>query len=183
MATDTEFDEKYVSSDHVNGKPVTDLILCYLVCPTDASGAFHGAILLTDNRARPEHFAYVQPVKPSKLQKILYGSSLEEHIKVDVIAQKLWQGMSKKPDVLFVDAIDLIAARRVSRVPTAFIAKVPDSERKSGSLSVVKYDTGPNVDDQSVVGEIIVGLETACDLVEPFARCRSALDEVRKTGG
>src|SRR5438128_287211 len=124
MATHTNLDEEHSDDDQVQGKQSTDLILCYLVCATDAAGGFLGAILLTDNRARPQHFAFVQPIKPTKLQRILYGSTLEEYIKVDVIAQKLWQGIPKKPDLLFVDAAELIAARRVAGVPTAFIAKI-----------------------------------------------------------
>lgn len=182
MATHIGFDENNTGDDKVYRKQATDLILCYLVCPTDAAGGVLGAILLADYRARPQHFAFVQPVKPSKLQRILYGSTLDEYIKVDVIAQKLWQGLPKKPDVVFVDALDLIAARRVTRVPTAFIAMVADSETNPSSLSTLRYDIGDYADDQGPVGEIVVALEGACNLLEPFTRIRQALNECLKAG-
>src|SRR5581483_5911743 len=106
----------------------TDWTLCYLVCAIDGANAFVGAILLTDNRARPLHFSFVQPIKPTTMQRLLYGSTLDEFIKVDVIAQKLWQGLPNRPDVLFVDSPDLIAARRISGIPTAQLCKIAESD-------------------------------------------------------
>jgi hypothetical protein len=182
MATDTSLNEEERDNGRVLDKLDTDLVLCYLICPTDASGGFLGAILLTDHRARPQHFAFVQPVKPTKLQRLLYGSTLDEYVKVDVITYRLWQGLPKKPDVLFVDAPELIAARLVTGVPTAFIGKVPESETSASSLSTLRYDTGSYVDDQGVVGEIVVALEGTCNLLEPFTRIRQALTESLKAG-
>ena len=182
MPSDAGFDERGTEDDQRRQKPPTDWILCYLVCATDAAGGFVGAILLADNRARPLHFAFVQPVKPTKMQKILYGSTLDEHIKIDVIAQKLWQGLPNPPDLLFVDALDLIVARRVTGVPTAFIAKAPDSETNPSSLSYLRYDVGPHKKDESLVGEIVNALEGTCNLLEPFTRIREALKEGLKPG-
>jgi hypothetical protein len=178
MPSDPGFDEKNSGDDCQHEKPATDWILCYLSCATDAAGGFVGAILLTDNRARPLHFAFVQPVKPTKMQRILYGSTLEGHIKVDVIAQKLWQGLPHPPDVIFVDSLDLIGARRITRVPTAFLAKIPTSE--PNPLSALHYDVGPYKNDSTRVGEIVVALENTCNLVEPFTRMRDALKEALK---
>jgi hypothetical protein len=182
MRSDAGFDERNTADERLRDKQATDWILCYLVCATDAAGGFVGAILLTDNRARPLHFSFVQPVKPTKMQRILYGSTLDEHIKIDVIAQKLWQGLPNPPDVLFVDAPELILARRVTRVPTAFIAKAPESETNSSSLSILRYDIGPHKKDEGLVGEIIVALEGTCNLLEPFTRIREALKEALKPG-
>src|SRR5216683_3016022 len=125
MAMHPGLDEENLGDEEVHEKLDTAVILCYLICPKDAAGGFTGAILLTDNRARPQHFAYVQPVKPTKMQSILYGLTLDEYLKVDVIAYKLWQGLPKRPDVLFVNTPDLIATRRITGIPTAFIAKLP----------------------------------------------------------
>jgi hypothetical protein len=112
MIADDDVEQEEAGDGQIAGKQATDLILCYLQCPTDAAGAFLGAILLTDYRARPQHYAYVQPVKPTKMQRILYGTTLDEHIKVDVIAKKLWEGLPTKPDVLFVDSADLLSPAR-----------------------------------------------------------------------
>lgn len=161
----------------------TDWILCYLVCMKDPAGGFVGGILLTDNRARPLHFAFVQPVRPTAMQRILYGSILEEHLKIDVIAHKLWEGLPNPPDVVFVNSPDLIAARRVTGgVPTALLAKLAATEANTSSLSTVRYDVGPQNRDEDLVGEIVVALEGAFDLVEPFSRVAEALKEGLRVG-
>jgi len=176
MGNKTESDENVSEQKQAN-----DWILCYLVCATDQAGGYTGAILLTDNRARPIHFAYVIPLKPTAMQRILYGSTLDEHIKLDVIAQKLWQELPKRPNVVFVDQSDLIESRRITRVPTALIAKAPDMSSGSPSLSVIRYAVGPHKKDHDIVGEIVSALE-GTDLLEPFIRIRSALKESLKSG-
>jgi hypothetical protein len=181
MAIHNPTDSDNMGNDDEHEKTPTDWILCYLVCTTDAAGGYVGAILLTDNRTRPQHFAFVQPVKPTKLQRILYGSTLEEHLRIDVIAKRLWEGLPHPPDVVFVDSQDLIAAHRITRVPTAFIAKVPDSEPASASLSALRYDTGSQKKDDSHVGQLLVALEGTCNLLEPFNRIRDALKEGLKS--
>ena len=90
-------------------RPISDLILCYLVCIKDASGAYLGALMLTDHRARPQYFSYVLPVRPTRMQRILYGSTLEEHLRIDVIGHKLLQQIPKKPDIIFVENLDWIS--------------------------------------------------------------------------
>ena len=84
--------------------------------------------------------------------------------------------------MVFVDTADLIHARRVTRVPTALIAKAPDTETNAASLSLIRYDTGPYKNDNGFVGEIVGHLEGTCDLVEPFGRMREALKEAQKGG-
>src|SRR5437016_6246573 len=84
--------------------------------------------------------------------------------------------------VLGKQATDLITARRITRVPTAFISKVPDSEHNPSSLSTLRYDVGTHTDDQGIVGAVVVALESVCNLLEPFNRIRTALSEGIKAG-
>lgn len=162
------------------GKDTCDLVLCYLTCPQDSAKAFVGAIMLTDYRARPLYFACVSPVRPTKMQRMLYGPTLTEHLKVDVIGTKLLGTVPQVPDVLFVDAPDLIVMRRVAEFPTAFLEKNEKADPGSGTLSTLRYDTGSNTADDEVIGQIMATLESYVDLVEPFARMTEALKEVQK---
>lgn len=158
-------------------KAASELTLCYLVCTKDASGRFLGAIMLTDHRARPEHFAYVLPVPVSPMQKILYGSTLEEHLRIDVIGQKLLQQIPKRPDIYFVGTQEMLGIRRITHAPTAFLSKREHSE--SESLSLLKFDSEES--DRSVVGALLASLESSSvDLMEPFARIKDALKEAMK---
>lgn len=85
------------------------------------------------------------------------------------------------PDVLFVDAPELLLVRRITESPTALLTKSSDSEPKPGKLSMLEYNTGSNIADQEIVGQILATLETVVDLIEPFTRMREALKEAIKS--
>jgi len=159
----------------------TNLTLSYLTCPQDAAGAFLGALLVTDYRTRPLHFSFVSPIRPTKMQRVLYGRTLDEHVKIDVVAQKLLKDLPCVFNVLFVDAPELVAARRITQIPTAFLNKQTDTKTEPGKLTTLQYDTGQNIGDQEAVGRILATLETLIDLVEPFPRMREALKEAIKS--
>jgi len=146
----------------------SEMILCYLTCP------------VTDYRARPLHFAFVSPIRPTRIQRILYGSTLEEHVKIDVISEKLLKDLPFLPDALFVDTKELLTIRRAVEIPTAFLSKSIESEDNPGRLTTLEYDTGSSLDDQDIVGRVLASLESYVDLVEPFARMREALKEAIK---
>jgi hypothetical protein len=178
MSYATEFDGESPdnSSQGVLGKAVEDLVLCYVTCPLEGDD-FTGAILLTDARTRPMHFAFVQPVRPNKMQRILYGRTLEEHIKGDVVAQKLFGELPQQPDAVFVDTRELTCIRRVTKcVPVAFLSATSNGRAASEQLAAFNYDTGAAVDEREKVGAIVTALDTV-DLLDPFDRLREALKE------
>jgi hypothetical protein len=163
--------------------PDADLIIVgYLSCPTGPDHAFLGAVLITDHRTRPLQFAYVAPVRPTTIQRILYGSTLSEHVKVDIIIKKLFSdGVSYEPHVLFVDSADLLAARRVVSVPVAHLFRPREPQNCAAGLSTLQYDTGGNGTDQELIGQVLARLEpSGVDLVAPFERVGEALTETLK---
>jgi len=178
---DTELNQGNQEPRNHAAKQTADFILSYLICPQDAANAFLGALMITDYRARPLHFSFVSPIRPTRIQRILYGSTLNEHIKIDVIAQKLLKDIPMAPDVLFVDESELTVVSRITEIPTAFLTKNPDANIEPGRLSTLKYDTGSNIEDQEIVGQVLATLEEYVDLVEPFARMREALKEAVKS--
>lgn len=167
----------------LSGTDPSEHVLCYLTCPQDAAEAYVGALMLTDGRARPLHFGYVSPIKPTAMQRLLYGPSLREHVLIDVIARKLLQAMPQVPEVVFVDAEELLNARRLISSPMAFLASKDDSKGEHATLSSLVYRTQDNTDDRDRVGPIISVLESEIDLIEPFTRMLEALKEATKTGG
>jgi hypothetical protein len=177
---DSETYQDQKKEESIREKDPSAITLCYLTCPQDAANAFLGAIMVTDFRARPLHFAFVSPIRPTRIQRILYGSTLDEHVKIDVISEKLLKDLPVCPDVLFVDAEELLPVRRVIQKPTAFLSKSTDSENDPGKLTTLEYDTGSNTEDQDVVGRVLASLESYVNLVEPFGRMREALKEAIK---
>ena len=171
-------DEDQAEGETTPAQSVESVTLGYLSCPQTADKGFAGALLVTDYGTRPLHFAYVAPIRPTAMQRILYGRTLSEHTKVLVIARKLLtDGLSVIPSVLFVDAADLIVARRFTKWPVARLSK---GTQDASSLSTLQYDTGGNSQDASAVGRIVASLEASVDLLDPFARLREALKEALK---
>ena len=169
--------------EKVLGKSPTELVLCFISCPQDAARNFVGAILVTDASGRPLEFAFVEPVRPSQMQRILYGKTLEEHVRIDVIANKLLQGNSNVPDVIFVDADELLPMRRIVQIPVARLSKSDNSGTDSTKLSTLTYSTGGRRDDEELVGQVIGHLEPLIDLIEPFNRITEALKESGRAQG
>ena len=90
----------------------SSLVLAFLSCPQGPAKSFLGAVLVTDATGHPLEFSYVDPIRPTRMQRILYGRLLEEHVKKDLIARKLLEGLAHKPDITFVDTDELLALQR-----------------------------------------------------------------------
>ncbi len=173
--------ENQAHAESPAAQSVDSVTLGYLSCPQTADKGFAGALLVTDYRTRPLYFAYVAPIRPTVMQRILYGRTLNDHTKVLVIATKLLtDGLSVIPSVLFVDAADLLGVRRITKWPVARLSK---GTQDPSSLSTLQYDTGGNAQDGSMVGRIVASLETSVDLLDPFARVTAALKEALKGEG
>lgn len=158
--------------------PAEAITLGYLSCPQTPDKGFAGGLLVTDERTRPLHFAYVSPIRPTAMQRVLYGGTLGTHVRIDIIAHKLLaEGLTVFPTVVFVDADELVEARRISRWPVAALTLGPHDPT---SLSTLRYNTRDNTPDSNAVGRIVAALEESVNLLDPFARLREALKEALK---
>jgi hypothetical protein len=157
---------------------VESIALAYLTCPQTPDRGHVGALLITDYRTRPLHFSYVSPIRPTTIQRLLYGRTLNSHVSVDVIASKLLSGGTPlRPAVLFVDSPELLEVRRVCQWPVAHLhATNPDTTQ----LSTMRYDIGDHHQDSETVGRIVANLESITNLLDPFVRVREALKEALK---
>src|SRR5690606_20751837 len=132
-----------------------------------------GAVLVTDARTRPLEFLCASPIRPTKMQALLYGGTLWEHAVVDVIAHKLLGSLSRKLDAIFVDSAGSLATRRVAAVPVIHLSRSPDT---ANSLRTTVYKVSEDhPDDHDRANQIVGGLEQSVDLLEPFLRVTEGL--------
>ena len=68
-----------------------DLIGFLALYETSPRDGYLGAILITDLQGVPQEFRCTHPVKPTALQKPLYGNTLEPYIAVDLCGIPLIQ--------------------------------------------------------------------------------------------
>jgi hypothetical protein len=52
-------------------------------------------------------FRYTEPITPTRLQSILYGKSLEPHLKEEVIQKTLLKELKTPPDLFIISATEL----------------------------------------------------------------------------
>ena len=60
-------------------------------------GTYRGAVLVTDFRGIPADFRYTDPITPSRVEKILYGSSLEAYLREELILGSLTGAVELQP--------------------------------------------------------------------------------------
>lgn len=58
---------------------------------------YRGAVLIVDFRGIPLDFRYTDPVSPTKLEKVLYGGSLDVYIREEVILESLIKATEERP--------------------------------------------------------------------------------------
>jgi hypothetical protein len=104
-------------------KNFEDVVLAYIIFGQDSSNGWTGAVMMTDSRTRPLHFGFATPIRPGTIQRLLYGSTFEEYVKVDVISNKLIHELPHVPDVMFVENADLLAVRRVAAFPVVSLSR------------------------------------------------------------
>ncbi len=63
---------------------------------------FIGALMVTDNRGYPLEFRATTPVKPSLVQRTLYGRQLENYVGVELCGRALLGESQRRPKVVLV---------------------------------------------------------------------------------
>jgi hypothetical protein len=61
-----------------------------------------GGVLIADEYGLPVEFRHTLPVRPTKLQRALYGSALDRYLRTVVITQRLLGGLEHDPVLVLV---------------------------------------------------------------------------------
>lgn len=156
------------------------------------SEIFLGGLLKTDLLGIPVDFKYVEPIKPTKLQKILYGKSLEHFINFELISKNLLNEVSEN-SLVFVD--DLLIFEFHEKENVVFLSlfkdkvELPDKDQRIiefkkneneylvmlGNLNYrLKFKAQPSEELQNLIIEATENFE----LLEPFSRISEALEHI-----
>lgn len=169
----------------------------YIAC-VETGGRYIGALMVTDGAGIPLEFKYTEPIKPTRIQAILYGGALERYIKLEVIRRKLVKALQNRPDVIFVDNADLsllgpsegipVVALQRARIPpiggAGEIKKPKENEliaqTQDGSDPLRLIFAGVEQDAIDRVGTLVIEAGRAADLAEPLERLEKAIDALLK---
>jgi hypothetical protein len=191
-------------------KPSCETTLGYLSSVHTADHGYFGGYLIVCPLGRPLEFHCTAPLRPSRAQRILYGSTLDAYLLGEQIGGALLRAAKLTPPVVLTDWPAMLAIRRIADVAVALVVSNDDSiprlpnddavTQKRASVSDAPLAEAESCAAQFQVGRFvlqclpgfeadrttIIGLMERMipniDLGEPFGRIHEAIREAQRLG-
>lgn len=170
----------------------------YLTAAELEPSLFLGAAMTTDPYGLPVEFRYTEPVRATRLQRILYGSALHRYLCREVIASALLQALETHPDVwvaqdeLLLEPLDAMRAPVVMLFPTDMApmtdlgATMLAGEGEmlvqlslAGAPIRVRFGNQDTAQQKHAL-HILAEAARSMDVMEPLARLQQAVRAVRE---
>ena len=164
-------------------------------------GSYAGGLLVCNQRGLPIDFRYVEPIKPTKLQELIYGAALRRYIKVEAIGVGLLQSCAANYTATFVDDEIFFELSDRCKSPIVKVEKSKNDplaeagkwENLNGEGVVFQAKEGDNpislhfadVDNGSIEKfmQDFSSLAETLDILEPLERVKRAIVEIGKSNG
>ena len=170
----------------------TELVAFLTVERTEEEDGFIGAVMVTDENGYPLEYRVTTPVRPTAVQKVLYGSTLEQYVSVELCGRRLLKECRRKPPVILVPNVNLlglsdndsgaiVAIRRAGEAIKVEAESDKSSAVEEGRLESTEFQPvvyQASADDEEVIQAVRRLLERCFrqfDLIEAFDRVRAAL--------
>jgi hypothetical protein len=160
--------------------------------------AIRGAILVADEWGKPLEFRCTAPVRPTSMQRTLYGKSLLPHVLTELIGKPLLASLREKPVVVLITDPAYFDVREKITTPVLRLAKANGEQEKTEGAGKSKFVTITSAagkfpaleiephwkygNDVEVTGERLRDLFGRWDLHEPFQRLVQGLKYVHDEG-
>jgi hypothetical protein len=146
-------------------------VLAFLDLATFEDGAaLRGGCLVTDSLTRPLEFRVSGAIRPTNLQKMLYGDTLHEYICNDLIGVPLLNALESKPDMVLARDAEFLKLRTRLDIPVLWIRGTVDGQFVLQSL--------PGYEKEAEAGrDALPRRLRGRSILEPFMRIHSALEE------
>jgi len=175
-------------------------LLAYLLVRDVSEESWTGGLLVTDRRGFPLDFRYIEPIKPTRLQKLIYGSALKRYLLLDAIAGTLLK--AAKPNAEWIFTCDPILLELDDEIHGRFVA-ITDGEKKPlaavgefrvdgvGKIALQTTPSGPPVrltfhsageEETERIARELALLTEELDFAEPLNRVKEALVEICRDG-
>jgi hypothetical protein len=152
----------------------------------DGGAVIRGAVLITDLDTKPYEFRITSPIRPSLLQRVLYGNTLDDYVHIELIGVPLLRELREKTNLVLVAKPTLLRIRPKLSIPVALLRH--DSKSASGtpdvgddSLKIVTITAHRDFSaDTAAAQSLLASVMQKRDLLEPFERLKVALAEAHK---
>jgi|LSQX01.3.fsa_nt_gb hypothetical protein len=156
----------------------------------EADGAFRCGILVTDNAGLPLELRATDPIRPTLVQRVAYGGSLERAI-AKICGAPLLNALEEQPTIIVTDMPSFLSLHTTDR-PIACITPHGetfdlDNGHDDNTSNVLEpppgrvhfigidFDRTMPTDQESELRHSVARLYSELDIFEPFGRVHEAL--------
>jgi hypothetical protein len=171
------------------------LIAFLSIFETEAKDGYLGAILVTDSQGIPQEFRCTHPVKPTNVQKSLYGETLLPHVTTNLCGVPLVKALQTKPSLILIKEDTALGIRGTTPCPVALVRRAGTAidvrgagdsatlqktrlENKAGRFQPVVIEAAPG--ESETARSILEKAFGNMDPLEPFERMTSAVQLLTK---
>jgi hypothetical protein len=158
-----------------------------------------GGVMITNDQSIPIEFKYTEPIKPTRIHKIIFGKVLEKYIGEEVIKKNLLKEIKNVPSIFFVMELELLGEDTVNHVPLVALQNTSlpglstagEFQRVKEKEIIVQPLTSknplkltffsPEPDVQEKVMNTLRSFIDKIDIYEPFSRIETALKALCQT--
>ncbi|MDY3558290.1 hypothetical protein R5W23_004985 [Gemmata sp. JC673] len=151
------------------------------ICKFD-SDHYRAGILVTDRFTDPIEFRCSSPVRPTALQKILWGRRLTAHLFCHVFGKPLIECLNPRPDLVLARVSQLLGIRAVTGAPTVLVSPKPELEHRLLPSSPAHYlcASREHTEDLDLAMPVMSPLAAILAPLEPFQRVFTAIQDVHQ---
>ncbi|MDM8529907.1 hypothetical protein QUF63_01950 [Anaerolineales bacterium HSG25] len=150
-----------------------------------------GGLLVIDSTGKPLEFRVTHPIRPTVVQRGLYGSSLLSHLNEELCGLPLYNALKNKPDIILVQSVnqlsigDKIDSQVVHIMSAKKSIKMFDSMENRYEMSasnnrfesvILTFPEPTDEDEQSTVIQHLNHFFKWVALLEPFDRITTAIN-------
>ncbi|HCI30073.1 MAG TPA: hypothetical protein PKI14_04720 [Fervidobacterium sp.] len=138
-----------------------------------------GGMLVVNDLGIPVEFKYSEPITPTKLQEIIYGSSLEYYLHTEIIARGLIQKLENRPELILTQDSSLLFDKNIVTI-TFLPQSIPEKRENNEAIvnlnnSSIRITFQENTKFEDSLVEKIIDFASRIDIFEPFNRVEKAL--------
>ena len=151
-----------------------DKVIAFLDLANFEDGvAVRGGCLVTDALTRPLEFRVSGPIRPTSIQKVLYGDTMHEYICNDLVGLPMLNALESTVDMILVRDAEFLKLRLKVDRPVLWVRATVDGQYVLQSL--------PGYEQEAESGrDMLPKRLRGRNIMEPFLRIRNALDEAHK---
>ncbi len=166
-------------------------LLGYITTRVFEGPAYLGGVLIVDKRGIPVEFKYVEPIKPSKLQTLLYGNTIDKYIRIESVGIPLVDALEHKPSILFVREEPFLEESKwsfpiisINRYKGSMLPSIGEYKELENGEYIVQIDSGMPLrlrlekkykERLEEIIPFLIEIGQNFDIIEPFSRLEEAI--------